>query len=384
MKFRCLALSGLLAFSVPSLAGADPASDAARYVKEGNYAAAIERLRAAAPFTKEQVQERFLHATALAGMGERARAVKEFEALIADYPDNPEPYNNLAALYASEGKLEQAKEVLERAMRTDARYAAVYGNLSAIYVEMARASYAKALRLKETAPAPELRMLYAMGTSGTQREITVAAVAPALSPAKTVPETTTPESKPVTFAQAAITEQVPPSPPAPVTVATAEPTSPVVSAETAPASASSDSEAPAVEPASVKAAPVSAPPATRMAQSAPQEEVRAMLEAWAAAWSHQDVETYLSFYAPDFAPPRGMARADWEAERRARLARPGHIEVTLEDIEVRPRGADAATVRVVQGYRSNDYQDRTRKAFSVVHRDGRWLITSERTLQILP
>lgn len=376
MKFRCLALTGLLVFSAPSLAGADPASDAARHIRSGDYAAAAEGLLSAGPPAREQVRERFLYATALAGLGEHASAAKEFESLIADYPDNPEPYNNLAALYAAEGKLEQAKDVLERAIRTDERYAAVYGNLSAIYVEMARAAYAKALRVQEAPPAPDLRVLQAMRVPAVQAEIAVAEAAPAMAPEQIAPEKV---------------ESVPPQPAAPAQPVTVEP----VSSPSAPAAAApAEPETPTAS-AGLALAPAPAQPAPAALQPTPdtpapqpvagtKAEVTAMLEAWASAWSGQDVDAYLAFYAPDFTPPRGALRADWEDERGERLMRPEYIEVRLEDVQVRLRGDDKATVRLVQSYRSPGYQDRARKAFSLVRHGGRWLIGSERTLQVLP
>ena len=386
MKFRWLALSGLCALGVSAVAVADLASDAARHIKAGNYAAAVEGLQRAAPFAREQVRERFLYATALAGAGDHDKAAQLFEALIAEAPDNPEPYNNLAVLYAAQGKLDEAKDVLERAIRTDERYAAIYGNLSAIYVEMARASYAKALRLQETPKSPNLRVLHAMTvpTAAADAPLVVAA-APSTEPVVAKPSeppaaSKTPAAKPAEPAVA---------PPAEGTPAATGPVA-ALPAEPAPAAALEPAGPAAVAPAVPVAAPVSpaaepvAPAAAFAPDSAPDTEIGAALADWARAWAAQDVEGYLGFYAQDFSPSRGTSRAQWEAQRRARLARPEAIEISLEDVQVRLRGADQATVRLVQGYRSPDYQDRTRKAFTLAKRDGRWLIVSERTLQVLP
>ncbi len=368
MKFRWLALSGLCALGVSAVAVADLASDAARHIKAGDYAAAVEGLQRGAPFARDQVRERFLYATALAGTGDHDKAAQLFEALIAEVPDNPEPYNNLAALYAAQGRLDEAKEVLERAIRTDERYAAIYGNLSAIYVEMARASYAKALRLQETPKSPNLRVLSAMTepAAGSDAPLVVAA-APATEPVVANPsEPPTASKTPV--AKPAVT-------PVGGTPAGSGPVAALEPAEPAPAAAPI-----AAEP----VAPTAAPTSDTAPASAPDTEIGAALANWARAWAAQDVEGYLGFYAQDFAPSRGISRAQWEAQRRERLARPEAIEISLEDVQVRLRGAEQATVRLVQGYRSPDYQDRTRKAFTLAKRDGRWLIVSERTLQVLP
>jgi tetratricopeptide (TPR) repeat protein len=368
MKFRWLALSGLCALGVSAVTVADPASDATRHIKAGNYSAAVERLQRAAPFAKEQFRERFLYATALAGAGDHDKAIELFEGLIAEAPSYPEPYNNLAALYALQGRLDEAKDVLERAIRTDERYAAIYGNLSTIYVEMARASYAKALRVQEAPKAPDLRLLHAMAApvAAPDTRLTVAA-APATEPVAATPPK--------------------PAEPEPVKAADARP------ADTSPLAALSAEPAPAAVPEPATPAPAASAPAPAAAEptvpaastaSETETEIGAVLAAWAKAWAGQDVEGYLGFYAADFSPSRGTSRAQWEAQRRERLARPETIEISLENVQVRLHGADQASVRLVQGYRSSDYQDRTRKAFTLARRDGRWLIVSERTLQVLP
>ena len=45
------------------------------------------------------------------------------------------------------------------------------------------------------------------------------------------------------------------------------------------------------------------------------------------AWSNNDVGGYLGFYAADFQTPDGEARGDWEAARKARIAKPKKIDV---------------------------------------------------------
>jgi len=348
MKSRLTALAGLLLIATAA-AHATPVADAGRLLERGNYRAAVERLRAAMPFAREQVEARFLYATALAGAGERADAIKAFEQLIADHPSRPEPYNNLAALYAAQGQLEKAKEVLERAMRTDPSYAAVYDNLSAVYVEMARASYVKALRVNEPPHAPSLQVLHALNAPDEEaalgREVVAATEAPASAPA--------PESK------------------APVVVASvpAAPVTPPVEAK------------PVAEPAPVVVPSPAAPPASSGAGA--QQVILTTLEEWAKAWSARDVEAYLGFYAADFNPVGSQTREQWVAERRERLGKAQSIAVQLESPQVQMVNPRRAIVTLIQSYTAANYSDRTRKQFTLVKVGERWLIRNEKGLGVV-
>jgi tetratricopeptide (TPR) repeat protein len=361
MKARLTVLAGLLLGTLTAQAAVDSLSEASRFMESGNYRAAAERLRASAPFPKEQVKGRFLYATALAGAGEREKAAEMFESLIADFPDRPEPYNNLAALYAAQGQLEKAKEVLERGMRTSPSYSAVHDNLSAVYVEMARASYAKALRVNEAAHTPSLQLLYGMNGVQTVEPVVVAAADPVVVEPRAAPAA----AKPALAA---------PAPAAPAAVE-AKPAVPPVAAKPVPAPV--PPVAAARPPAAAPAAPVAPGPAAN-----PQAAILATLQDWTRVWSARDVEGYLGFYAADFKPVR-QSRAQWVSERRERLGNAQSITVTLEEPKVQMTGANRAIVNVVQQYSSSSYSDRTRKQLVLVKVGERWLISSEKTLGVL-
>ena len=78
-----------------------------------------------------------------------------------DYPSLPEPYNNLAVLYAAEGQERKASEVLEQAIRTNPSYATAHENLGDLYARMASDAYAKALQLDGSRQAiqPKLALI---------------------------------------------------------------------------------------------------------------------------------------------------------------------------------------------------------------------------------
>ncbi|MFO8023772.1 tetratricopeptide repeat protein [Thiohalophilus sp.] len=90
----------------------------------------------------------FLRARALTALAQKERAERAYRQLIEHHPQRIEAYNNLAALLVEQERLTQASQVLEQALTDiDPAYAAVYRNLQAVNVEIARASYGKALRV---------------------------------------------------------------------------------------------------------------------------------------------------------------------------------------------------------------------------------------------
>lgn len=114
----------------------------------------------------------------------------------------------------------------------------------------------------------------------------------------------------------------------------------------------------------------------------PEEEVVRRLEEWAAAWSRQDLETYLDYYAEDFVPSGRLSRGGWEAQRYQRLSDPAWIQVGLSDFVVHREGEDIR-VELIQQYLSSDYHERSSKVFVFGLRRGEWRILSEITRQVL-
>ncbi|MDH4275597.1 MAG: tetratricopeptide repeat protein [Gammaproteobacteria bacterium] len=109
-------------------------------------------------------------------------------------------------------------------------------------------------------------------------------------------------------------------------------------------------------------------------------QVQEMLTAWAHAWSKADADHYLKFYAPQFVLPDGVARGDWEAQRRARLSSPRFIEVKLRQVDVRPlEESSLALANFDQLYRSDNFTDTVKKFLVVKKLGGRWLIMQEVT-----
>ncbi|GAA4334803.1 hypothetical protein GCM10023144_27420 [Pigmentiphaga soli] len=121
------------------------------------------------------VQLLFLKAYALDRLGRREEAKALYRQMTERFPELPEPWNNLAALEAADGRLDEAKTALDMAVRTDPGYTAARENLGDLYMMLAARSYGEAGKLDPNAAgAREKRegiksLLEAPGASGTDR-----------------------------------------------------------------------------------------------------------------------------------------------------------------------------------------------------------------------
>ena len=111
--------------------------------------------------------------------------------------------------------------------------------------------------------------------------------------------------------------------------------------------------------------------------NAVKDELTAAIDAWAGAWSAQDVGGYLSAYAADFAVPGKLTRRAWEGLRRSRLTRPRSIELKIAYEKFEMVDDSVAEVLFRQTYESNLYRDVTAKVLQLKREDGNWRILRE-------
>jgi len=90
------------------------------------------------------VQLMFQHARALAALGRTDEAIAIYTDMTTRFPELPEPWNNLAALYAKQGNLDQAHEALQMALRANPDYPAARANMGDIQLMMALRTYRNA------------------------------------------------------------------------------------------------------------------------------------------------------------------------------------------------------------------------------------------------
>ncbi|MDR3395744.1 MAG: tetratricopeptide repeat protein [Parasulfuritortus sp.] len=331
MAFNRFALA-LLVSLLPGLAlsASTPLQDASQLFHQGRSAQALEKVNSYLAGNAKDPQARFLKGLILAEMNRAPEAIKTFTELTDDYPELPEPYNNLAVLYASQGQYEQAKNSLEKAIRTNPTYATAHENLGDIYAKMASQAYDKALQLDKsnTSAQMKLSLVKDIFTPTALEKARSAKHAPAKVAA--LAQDTTPE--------------------------------PVLST-------------PITKPNENSKQVSTGKPDNNSSQ--PDDAVQKTIQDWAAAWSSRNVVTYLSFYAANFAPPEGMNRTDWEALRKKRLTAPEYIRVQVSDFRIQ-RNGNQATATFKEHYESNALKVNTSKSLTFELQNGAWKIVAEK------
>jgi len=111
------------------------------------YAEALTELDKDVASQPRNAQARFQRGVALAGLGRADDAIVAFSQMTQDFPELPEPYINLAALYAERGELLRARDSLIMANRVAPENALAQFNLGDVYVRLAAQSYQSAIKL---------------------------------------------------------------------------------------------------------------------------------------------------------------------------------------------------------------------------------------------
>ncbi|MBN4075536.1 hypothetical protein JYU22_03045, partial [Gammaproteobacteria bacterium AH-315-E17] len=111
-----------------------------------------------------------------------------------------------------------------------------------------------------------------------------------------------------------------------------------------------------------------------------EDEIVAVIDAWARAWSAQNESLYLSFYSDSFIVPGGMSRNAWERERSSRINAPDFIQVDVGYAQFELVSNGSIWVYLRQGYTSDSYSDFTNKKVQLDKEDGLWKIILEESL----
>ncbi len=329
------AMAGIIATmafsSAPVLAGiAEDGKEASKLYQAGKLDAALAKANAVLAVQPKDAQARFVKGLVFTEQDKKNDAIAVFTGITEDFPELPEPYNNLAVLYAGIGNYDKAKAALELAIHTHPSYGTAHENLGDVYAQMARRAYDKAFQLDKSNAAAKSKLavikdLFPSARGGTS----VANAAP------------TTAAKPATV---------------PLSVAVATATSPAAIAAAKPATQTTTPTNSATAPA----------------------EISSAVNAWVAAWAGNDVAGYLNFYAPDFAPAGGETREVWAQTRSDRIAAPRKIIVSVSDVKIALAGNEA-TVQFRQDYRSGTVKNNSSKTLKMAKYGAQWLIRSEKS-----
>ncbi|MBA4110556.1 MAG: DUF4440 domain-containing protein [Leptothrix sp. (in: Bacteria)] len=334
---KCLAIAALTMTAVA--VRADEVGDVQKLLSAGKNTEALQRADQFLAARPRDPMMRFLRAISLSQAGRIPESITAFTKLTEDYPELPEPFNNLAVLYAQQGQYDKSRNALEMAIRTNPSYATAYENLGDVYAKLASQAYSKALQIDtRSAVAPKLAMirdLFPKERGGTA----VAGLTNSSAPS------TTPAPAPAPLPAPTPTTNKPAPTPAPAPVAVSKPTPP------APAPAEAKAEA-------------------------AEREVESALQAWATAWSKKDLNAYFAAYSRDF--NGGKSRKAWEQERRERIQGKRNISVKLSKIDVSING-NKATARFRQDYKADSLDISSGKRVELVRTGGEWVIVKEST-----
>lgn len=367
MLKNTIVVTGLLAAILAGPAFADEIGDVNKLLRAGQYPEALGKADAYLGKKPRDAQMRFLKGVILTEQNRSAEAIAVFTKLTEDHPDLPEPYNNLAVLYAAGGQYEKARTALDAAIRTNPAYATAYENLGDIHAKLASQAYDRALQLDS-------------GNSGAKSKLTLVRtlVSSANGANPKVAAGTQPQPQPPVAAGKPVPDLPPAAPavPAPVQqprmAAVTPPSSPAQQPRVAAATPAPTPPAAQLKPEPAKAS--GAKPAITNARD--DDEVLAAVQSWAKAWSAQDVKTYLAFYGNDFKAPNGLSRKAWEEERRDRISGKGRINVKVESPQVAVKG-NVATVKFRQVYTSDRLTANARKTLTLARQGEKWKITQE-------
>jgi Flp pilus assembly protein TadD len=139
-----IAIAAALALAACASSHAQDAPEVERLFRGGDTALALQRADQAIAQRPRDASMRFMRAVMLSELHRTAEATAALNALIEDFPDLPEPYNNLAVLLAAQGHIDVARELLETALRHDPGYAVAHENLGDVFLRLAQRAFERA------------------------------------------------------------------------------------------------------------------------------------------------------------------------------------------------------------------------------------------------
>ncbi|CAN5304353.1 tetratricopeptide repeat protein [soil metagenome] len=138
----------VLAIGLAGAAHADDYADVNQLLRAGKSTEALSKADAYIASKPRDPQMRFLRGVILTEQGKQADAITAFTQLTQDFPELPEPYNNLAALYAQQSEFDKARAALETSLKLNPKYTTAQENLGDVYARLAAQAYGKVQQLE--------------------------------------------------------------------------------------------------------------------------------------------------------------------------------------------------------------------------------------------
>ena len=273
-KFKYTVVLGIYLCLSPQLAISD-IDDIQRLTADGDYQQALDMTNRELEENNGDITYHFLKGLILTRMDKLEQARDVFIEITESHPDLPEPYNNLAVIYASLGDYDKARDLLERAINTHPAYATAYENIGDIYAKLASQAYNQALELDRENNIARAKLSLVNDLFSLPESTAVAVVADN----QVEQEVAEVQVRPV---------QIVEPEPQPVPVVETQPVEPQITEEEI-----RKREQELVRQNQILQAQITT------------SLIKQSVMDWAAAWTRQDIESYLNKYASDFTPVDG-------------------------------------------------------------------------------
>ena len=139
-----------LLLSAGTVHAADDVASITQLFRSGQQTEAFTQIDALLTTKSDRPDLRMLKGVLLVEVRRTDEALVVFQQLTEDFPEVPEPYNNLAVLYAARGDFDRARLALEGALRANPGFATANQNLGDVYAQLAQLSYQRALTADPT------------------------------------------------------------------------------------------------------------------------------------------------------------------------------------------------------------------------------------------
>ncbi len=143
-----ISISLSLMLSLSNVFAQSTYGDIKHLINQAQYQEALDLTEARLAVNVADIKLQFMKGVILTHLDRYRDAEHIFVRLTTAHPKWPEPFNNLAVIYAAEGKYKAAEKALKSAVNTHPSYAVVHKNLGDIYAEMAHRAYNQALALE--------------------------------------------------------------------------------------------------------------------------------------------------------------------------------------------------------------------------------------------
>ena len=284
-----------------------------KLIEDKNYEQAQIEINALLKSDSDNPQLLFINGVLLSESNKVDEAIKVFESLTKTHPNLPEPYNNLAVLYAQQGDFPKAKHALEQSIKTHPSYATAHINLGDLYTRMASESYNQALQIDGSNKSAKTKLSLIKKLFNFQ-----------------------PIRKNIEITK----------------------------------KASNESEAPKIQELDSKNI------IENTSNNISLTEIESFIDGWKTSWEQQNFESYINCYSLKFKNNNGQNFEQWKIYRKPRVTNKEKIEIKLTNIKITEIN-NGFEVSFIQEYKSGNIDSRTNKKLIIETVDNQIKIINE-------